>query len=322
MKRILFISVLLALTVVLGASGQNSSTHDSIQTLPDGTKYLVHPSEIKSGGPPPDGIPSIDNPKFVSVKEADSWLADDDIVVVYQQDDIARFYPFQILVWHEIVNDTVDGFPLLITYCPLCGSAIAFERTIDGEPVEFGTSGKLYNSNLVMYDRKTRTYWTQIGGRAIIGDLVGEELTPVSINTVQWGNWKHLYPDAEVLSRETGHFRSYGRDPYGGYYSQDYLMFPVENLDKRIHSKTVIYGIKLNGVHKAYPENLVLKESIINDAVGGTEITITINKLGGVRMAERDSGREVVFERDFWFAWAAFYPETLLFGSESDGESS
>ena len=286
-----------------------------IKTLPDGTKYLIHPSEIMSGGPPPDGIPSIDNPQFITVKEADTWLSDDEIVVVYLGENTVRFYPFQVLVWHEIVNDTVDGYPLLITYCPLCGSAIAFERTIDGDPVEFGTSGKLYNSNLVMYDRKTQTYWTQIGGRAIIGELTGTELTPVSIQTVKWGDWKRLYPDAEVLSRETGHSRSYGRDPYGGYYTQDYLMFPVENEDRRIHSKTVIYGITLNDVYKAYPEALVLVESVIRDTVGGVEILIEVNRLGGVTMKERSSGEEVVFERDFWFAWAAFHPDTLLYGS-------
>ncbi len=251
MRRILLVGVVLLSVAALAVFAQGAQTDDRIKTLPDGTKYLVHPSEIMSGGPPPDGIPSIDNPKFVSVNEADAWLEDDDIVVVFIRGDTVRFYPFQILVWHEIVNDTVEGYPVLITYCPLCGSAIAYERTIDGKPVEFGTSGKLYNSNLVMYDRKTNTYWTQIGGRAIIGDLVGAELVPVSINTVLWGNWRDLYPDAEVLSRDTGFFRSYGRDPYGGYYSQDYLMFPVENLDKRIHSKTVIYGIEVNGVHKA-----------------------------------------------------------------------
>ncbi|MFQ6119316.1 MAG: DUF3179 domain-containing protein, partial [Methanosarcinales archaeon] len=180
-----------------------------------GVKYLVDPEKIVSGGPPKDGIPSIDNPKYVTVEEADKWIQDNELVLAIIYKDVKRVYPLQIMVWHEIVNDVIAGDPILITYCPLCGSGIAYERTINGEEVEFGTSGKLYNSNLVMYDRKTNSYWSQIDGLAIVGELTGTKLTAVSIDTVVWRDWKKAHPDSEVLSQDTGFIRPYGRDPYG-----------------------------------------------------------------------------------------------------------
>ena len=180
-----------------------------IQVLDDGTLYLIHPSKLLRGGPPPDGIPSIDNPNYVSVIEADAWLSDDELVVLIERSGVTRIYPLQVLVWHEIVNDTIAGEPILVTYCPLCGSVIAFVREINGQAVEFGTSGKLYNSNLIMYDRLTETYWSQIGGRAVIGELTGQRLELVAAQTVFWGEWKNLRPEAEVLSRDTGFRRSW-----------------------------------------------------------------------------------------------------------------
>ncbi|MFQ5976245.1 MAG: DUF3179 domain-containing (seleno)protein, partial [Candidatus Hydrothermarchaeales archaeon] len=150
-----------------------SKMEEEIKVTEDGVRYIVHPSKLVSGGPPKDGIPSIDNPKFISIKEADKFLDDDELVVGINFKGVKRAYPLQIMVYHEVVNDIINDDPLLITYCPLCGTGIAFKRTIDGEAVEFGVSGKLYNSDLVLYDRKTDSYWDQITGRAIIGELVG-----------------------------------------------------------------------------------------------------------------------------------------------------
>jgi hypothetical protein len=311
MKKTLALAAML-IGFVLSANGQIDHSTE-IQTLPDGTKYLVHPSRLRSGGPPKDGIPSIDDPVFESVEKADKWLQDEDLVIVLSRGDTIRMYPFDILVWHEIVNDVVDGDPILITYCPLCGSAIAFIREIDGEAVEFGTSGKLYNSNLIMYDRLTESYWTQIGGRAIVGELTGVTLEPISINTVVWGTWKDLVPGAQVLSRNTGRPRSYGRDPYGAYYTERYLMFPVENNDKRLHPKDVVYGIEVEGVFKAYPEDDVLLTEVLVDELGGASIEVRTDGNGAVTFTNLDTGHEIVKERDFWFAWAAFHPDTLLY---------
>ena len=190
---------------------------------------------------------------------------------------------------------------------------MAFERVINGEPVEFGTSGKLYNSNLVMYDRKTDTYWTQLGGLAIVGELTGMKLKPVSVNTVVWRDWKKAHPDSEVLSQETGFSRPYGRDPYGSYYEDSYLLFPVENSDDRIHPKTVIFGIEVNGVYKAYKEDDLKELKSIEDAVGGVKLELKREDTGIVRITNLETGEEIVAERGFWFAWYAFHPETELY---------
>jgi hypothetical protein len=286
---------------------------NEINTLPDGTKFIIDPSKIVSGGPPKDGIPSIDNPVYIDVKEADSIIQDNELVLAIQYKGVKRVYPLQILVWHEIVNDVIAGDPILITYCPLCGSGIAYERVIEGEAVEFGTSGKLFNSNLVMYDRKTDSYWTQIDGLAVVGELTGMKLKPISIDTVVWRDWKDAHPDSEVLSRATGFTRPYGEDPYGNYYEDSFLFFPVENEDNRIHAKTVVFGIELNGIFKAYQEDDLKELGAIEDEVGGISIRIERDEAGIVKITNLETGDEIVKERDFWFAWYAFHPDTLLY---------
>ncbi|MBT8246209.1 MAG: DUF3179 domain-containing protein [Acidimicrobiia bacterium] len=178
---------------------------------------LVDPADILRGGPPPDGIPPIDNPEFVTVAVADEWLNDPEPVLVVDIDDDVRAYPIQILMWHEIVNDTVGGVPLTVTYCPLCNSAITFERTIRGTETTFGTSGSLYFANLVMYDRATESLWNQLDGRAVVGVLTGDTLTQVPSSMVAWGDFKAARPEAQVLDRNrTGASRPYGTNPYTG----------------------------------------------------------------------------------------------------------
>ena len=284
-----------------------------IKTDPSGMKYIVDPDKIVGGGPPKDGIPSIDNPKFVPLKEAEQWIEDNELVLGIIYKGVKRVYPLQIMVWHEIVNDTIAGDPLLITYCPLCGSGVAFERVINRETVEFGTSGKLYNSNLGMYDRKTDTYWSQIDGLAIVGELTGMKLKMVRIDTVTWGEWKKAHPDSEVLSQDTGFSRAYGTDPYGGYYESDFILFPVENEDDRIHSKTVVFGVEINSAFKAYREDDLKQVKVIEDTVGGVNIRIERENAGTIMATNLDTGEEIIAERGFWFAWYAFHPETGLY---------
>ena len=291
-------------------------TQGDIQVTKDGMRYLVSPDKIVDGGSGKDGIPSIDHPKFVSVEEANEWIGDDEHVLALIHNGVARVYPLQIIVWHEIANDTIAGDPILITYCPLCGSGIAYQRSIDGEAVEFGTSGKLYNSNLVTYDRKTDTYWSQIGGLAILGELTDERLVPLSIDTVVWGDWKVAYPESEVLSRDTGYSRSYGRDPYETYYTDDSIWFPVEARDDRIPPKTVIFGIEVNGVYNAYRESDLVAQVTIDDAIGDVALRIERDPARIVSVTNIESGEEIVKEREFWFAWYAFHPETLLYVDE------
>lgn len=286
--------------------------NQSIKFTAQGVKYIIDPDKIIPGGPPKDGIPSIDHPKFVSVEEADKWIKDNELVLAIAYKGVKRVYPLQIMVWHEIVNDKIAGDPILITYCPLCGSGIAYERKINAEEVEFGTSGKLYNSNLVMYERKTDTYWTQIDGLAVVGELTGTRLTPISIDTFVWRDWKKENTDSQVLSQDTGFKRSYGKDPYGSYYEDSYLFFPVEKRDDRIHPKTVVFGIQVNGVFKAYKEEDLKKLKIIEDTVNGVKIKVERDDAGAVKITNVGTGEEIIKERDFWFAWYAFHPDTQL----------
>ena len=250
----------------------------------DELRYLVDPALLMPGGPPKDGIPSIDHPLFVSSYEADEWIADDELVLAVTYKGIERVYPLQILVWHEIVNDVVAGDPLLITYCPLSVSGAAYARQFDDEPVEFGTSGMLYNSNLVMYDRQTETYWSQIDGLAIVGELSGQALTPIAVDTVRWGEWRAAHPNSEVLSQETGFDRDYGRDPYSTYYANNHICFPVQGRDDRIHPMTIVFGIEINGTYAAYREDDLIERGVIEDRVNGVRILISRDDTGIVRV--------------------------------------
>jgi len=299
---------------------------DEIKVSSDGTKFIIDPSEIRGGGPPKGGIgvdrgiPALaeNNINFISVLEADKWIEDNELVLVLDYKGVERVYPLQILVWHEIVNDVVAGDNLLITYCPLCGSGIAYDSRveIDGElkVTQFGTSGKLYNSNLVMYDELTDTYWQQIDGKAIVGELTGQELKAISIDTVVWRDWKALHPNSEVLSQETGISRNYGRDPYGSYYEDSFLLFSVDNEDSRVHSKTVVFGIEVDGVYTAYQEKDLIETPLIEDVVNGVNIKVERSEEGIVKVTNLETNEEIVKERDFWFAWYAFHPETNLYG--------
>ncbi len=232
-------------------------------------KHTVPLDKIVSGGPPQDGIPSIDNPKFQSVQEADEILEDSELVLGLNINGDIRAYPLQILVWHEIVNDVVGGEPVAITYCPLCFTNQVFNRTLnDGSIVEFGTSGKLYNSNLVMYDRKSNSLWSQALGEGIVGDYSGVKLERIPFDIAFWKEWKKLYHESKVLTRDTGTVRPYGADPYGDYYTNDLILFPVANDDKRLGLKEIIIGLEDKSQYKAYKLQDIETDKVINDVIG------------------------------------------------------
>ena len=295
-----------------------------IKIAKDGTKYIIDPNKIRGGGPGKGGIgvdrgiPALadKNIKFVSVEEADNWIEDNELVLALEYKGVKRVYPLQIMVWHEIANDNIAGDPILITYCPLCGTGIAYKGVVEvnGQETEtrFGTSGKLYNSNLVMYDELTDTYWQQVDGLAIVGELTGQELKAISIDTVTWREWKAIHPDSEVLSQETGISRNYGRDPYGNYYEDSFLLFPVENSDNRIFAKDLVFGIEIDGVYKAYREIDVKKAGVIEDVVNGVNIRVERLDDGRIVVTNIDTGEEIVKEVGFWFSWYAFHPNTEL----------
>lgn len=288
---------------------------DEINTLPDGTKYIIHPSKFLSGGPPKDGIPSIDNPKFISAKDA-NWLSDDELGLGIVHKNEARFYPFRILVYHEIVNDFIQSDPILVTYCPLCFTGIGFIREIDNEPVEFGVSGKLYNSELVMYDRKTDSYWPQTLGKAVLGPSTGKVIKKIPTDTVKWGDWKKTHPDTKVLSKDTGFLRNYdGSNPYGrkGDFTDINLQFPLENKDSRLNAYEIVYGVENNNKFKAYKKSDLEEKLKIEDILGGEKVAIEFDKELKSAKAYKESGDQIVVDTLFWFAWAAFHPETELY---------
>jgi hypothetical protein len=164
-----------------------------------------------------------------------------------------------------------------------------------------------------MYDRKTNSYWSQFDGRAIVGEYTGKVLNTVSIDTVVWRDWKKEHPDSEVLSQDTGFVRAYGRDPYGSYYEDSFLFFPVEERDDRVHPKTIIFGIEIDGAFKAYRETDLAEQKVITDTIGNVAIRLEQDASGIVTVINLETDEEVVKERGFWFAWYAFHPETELY---------
>ena len=323
----------------------------------NGVKHLIPLDKIKGGGPPKDGIPSIDDPVFAGVQDSQFMSNSDTVIGLYINGE-ARAYPLFILVWHEIVNDTVGGVPVAVTYCPLCYTNQVFERVIGGQEVEFGTSGKLYNSNLLMYDRLTDSYWSQALGLAVKGELTGHELDLVPFDVITWGDWKELYPDTLVLTTDTGHIRSYATDPYGNYYTEPRIMFPVEHSDDRLHPKEIILGFEEDGVYKAFRQSDAESHVVINDIVGNSSVLVLSMYSENSRAFDRTvDGKILSFEYDadsdkifdtltnsewnyeglavsgdyagvqlqriayspgFWFEWVAFHPDTLVFNAGDD----
>jgi len=286
--------------------------------ITDGVKHSISLNEILSGGPPKDGIPSIDNPKFITVNDADKQLDEDSPGLGVVVGDTARFYPYQILVWHEIVNDMIEGRAILVTYCPLCITGIVFSRELETGVVEFGVSGKLWRSNLLMFDRAAEeddeSLWSQVLGEAVLGVQTGNKLEIIPSDTVTYGMWKRNHPDTEVLSRDTGASRIYGSDPYGSYYTDDTVSFGASFNDDRLHQKEFVLGIEIDGAFKAY-HAAVISEGVMTDTFVGQTITIEKDSFGSVRMFigdEKEEKQPLPYIGGFWFSWLAVHPDTEL----------
>ncbi len=287
-------------------------------------KNEILPEKILSGGPPKDGIPSIDNPKFEPIERAEIYLKDNDLGIAVSFNGISRFYPNRILVWHEIVNDIVGKQPTLVTYCPLCGTGIVFEPLVKGKRTEFGTSGKLYNSNLVMYDRQTDSYWSQILGEAITGEMKGVKLKLLQYDNIGWKDWKSSFPNGEVLSRETGFSRDYRENPYGDYDATDKILFPVDKSNQRYHSKAPLFGLEINRKYRAYPiEELKNTADTFIDDFAGIKIQVQFNKENKtIRFTNLESGEIIIPVYGFWFSWYAVHPETEVYSDRPDVKKS
>jgi len=267
----------------------------------DFSRRNVPLADIMSGGPPRDGIPSIDRPRFVSIDEADAWLHDREPVQVVEINGDARAYPTQILMWHEIVNDEVGGEPVAVTYCPLCNTAIVFRRVLpEIGPVQLGVSGNLYQSAMVMYDRATETWFWQVSGTGIVGELTGHRLEMLPSTLTSWEEFKLAHRDGIVLSRETGFDRVYGANPYHGYDTGSPFLFRGEH-DDRLSVMERVVTVEVGAEAVAFPFSTLQKHSVMHRAIGEEEIVVfyrpgTISPLDTSTMVEgRDVGSTAVF---------------------------
>ncbi|WP_128477917.1 DUF3179 domain-containing protein [Halorussus pelagicus] len=297
--------------------------------------------EVLSGGPPKDGIPSIDEPTFQDAEQADSELRPEDVVFGLVRNGEVKAYPQKILVQHEITNDVVGGEPVSVTYCPLTGTAMGFRR---GETT-FGVSGKLVNNNLVMYDRETDSRWPQILGTAISGEFGGRSLQEFRLVWTTWEMWKATHPETRVLSTDTGHVRNYEQDPYGsyvpnpsGYYVRDSTLFAPLGEDDRLPNKRVVLGARLpeSESRLAFEKPALREAGVLSGSVGDATLlgvydprldTAYVYRNPTGRSFDYDKGRAVAddgtryepanlpLDRFYafdamWFAWSGFYPST------------
>ena len=334
----------------------------------DFCQHAVPYAEIISGGPPPDGIPPIDNPTFDSIEIAQGWLQDQSPVIAFELNGDARAYPLAILTRHEIVNDVVGDVPVAVTFCPLCNSAVVFDRRVDGETLRFGVSGNLRNSDLIMWDNKTESWWQQFTGEGIVGAYTGRQLELLPSLVVGFSEFVKQYPDGQVLSPGQ---RTYDRNPYVGYDSNSRPFLFTGEADMRLFPVERVLGTLIGGEAVAYPFPTLAAARVINDTVGGQAV-VALWQPGATSALDqanidssRDVGMAALYSREldgqtltftlndaseivdeetgsvwnvfgtalsgelagtqlrqqlafphFWFAWAAFRPETAIYGVE------
>lgn len=343
----------------------------SFWQLTDFCQRSVDLSEIRSGGPPPDGIPPIDNPQFETIELARAWLQDRSPVIVLAVGDDVRAYPLAILIWHEIVNDVVGDTPVAVTFCPLCNSSIVFKRQVDDVILRFGVSGLLRGSDLIMWDDQTQSWWQQLTGEAIVGHYTGIILEFLPSQVIGFGTFAQQYPNGVVLSRTTGYVRSYGQNPYERYDSSSQPFLFEGELDRRLPATAHVLAGLISGQPVAYPFSKLAEERVINDTIGEIPV-VALWQPGAVSALDnsivdlsRDVGMAALYSRQidddtlvfklsddgqivdeqtgsvwnifgqaeagalrgrslqqlianphFWFAWAAFHPDTRIYGIE------
>lgn len=285
----------------------------------DTSNAIVPEAEIRSGGPPKDGIPALSTPTMIAADEADSLQPNDRVIGVVI-DGQPRAYPLAILNYHEIVNDRVGEQPFAVSYCPLCDSASVFSRRMGDAEREFGVSGLLYNSNVLMYDRSegAESLWSQIKNEAIAGPAVEHRLKLIPLELTTWQSWQDRYPATSVLSSNTGHQRNYTRSPYADYFATDALMFPVNQTDDRLPNKQRVLGVISGDQAKAYPDSAFSAEqSRIEDEIDGRQIVVEYDpQSDSLRVVEADEG--VTWIYSLWFSWYAMHSETAVYGFSSE----
>jgi hypothetical protein len=333
-----------------GGESSDSTEEESGSTEDDGELPLKEPAvsvpyelgaleeDARNGGVPKDGIPSIDDPSFKDVSWGDENLDPADPVFGIELDGEPKAYPQYILVYHEVVNDTVGGQNVAVTYCPLTGSVLGFERG----GVEFGVSGMLVNSNLIMYDRETDSWFPQIHPVSPKGELKGQALSEVRVTWTTWERWKRMYPETSVMTEDTGLVRNYNSDPYGsynppdGYYSDDGTLFGPRNENDEYHPKEVFIGARSGDGAVAFLKDTLREDRLLETSVGGTPYLAAYHKgLDSAWVYRNESEADIeatsdgyegpdgsVYAADelplqsvnafdvMWFSWYGYYPET------------
>ncbi len=281
----------------------------------DLTAALIPENEILSGGPPRDGIPAINQPKFETAVEA-TWLRESDRVLALVIEGQAKAYPIRILNWHEIVNDKVGSQHFVVSYCPLCGSGIVFAANIAGTSLQFGVSGLLYNSDVLLYDRNSNSLWSQLMGKAVSGKLKGTRLPQLVATHTSWKDWQEKHPDTLVLSRDTGYRRDYRKSPYSGYERTKRLKFRVSNkAPADYHPKERVIGLEMDGLFKAYPYQELSKngKAKFSDTFAGQKLNIHWSEQARSGTVTDENGVALPVISSFWFAWFTFHPDTEVY---------
>lgn len=304
--------LLLALLLVFPVAAQEGDCDDPFAGITlrfetsywDRTDFCLHSvpyDEIRSGGPPPDGIPPIDDPTFESLQRASNWLQYQSPVIALEIDGKARAYPLAVLIWHEIVNDVLNGEPVLVTFCPLCNSAIVFSREVNDDVLTFGVSGNLRNSDLIMWDRQTQSWWQQFSGEAIVGTYTGTRLQIIPSVLTSYGDFAARYPDGEVLSRETGFTREYGTNPYFNYDSSSQPFLFEGEIDPRLPATHHVLAGVIDGQPVAYPFRILSEVRVVNDTIGATDV-VALWQWSMVSALD-----QVVIDESIDIGWAALY---------------
>jgi hypothetical protein len=266
--------------------------------------------DLVDAGVVQDGIPSIDEAKYESIVEADMYLDDLGSGLAVESSGRAWFFPYQVLVWHEIANTSIDGVPMVVTYCPLCASGIVYRAQVEGQTLEFGTTGKLWNNNLVMYDRQTDSWWVQLLGKAFNGVLEGKGLESYPSIEMTWDEFKGSYRSANVLSRETAYDRDYTSNPYGSYEDSMAIYYPLTHMDERLYSKDRVLGLIVGEEVIAYPEKFIKEEGEISGSLAGESFTISLDE---DTISVESSSERLRSVQSYWFCFVASYPSTSIY---------